>query len=94
MNDNAYINGAQQRVLKTMLLIAEYGAEGVSPGVVAQTLKTLPSNTTRDLANLRIAGLIERTPSGNWRSSPRLVSVSDSVRENITESMRHYYPVC
>jgi len=49
-------NVAQQRILRTLLVLAEHGAEGLPPGKVAELVGTIPSNATRDLANLRIAG--------------------------------------
>ncbi|GMV28555.1 MAG: hypothetical protein AMXMBFR59_06800 [Rhodanobacteraceae bacterium] len=60
-----YENVAQQRVLNALLIVAQHAAEGIAPGAVAKALGTLPSNATRDLSNLRIAGLaIER--GGLW----------------------------
>lgn len=56
MSDEKYINAAQQRALRTLLMLAEHDLDGLAPGEIARHLKTLPSNTTRDLANLRLAG--------------------------------------
>ncbi|WP_257385048.1 hypothetical protein [Tahibacter caeni] len=53
-------NVAQQRVLRTLRVLVEHGNEGLLPGKVAELVGTIPSNATRDLANLRIAGLAQQ----------------------------------
>ena len=68
-----YTNAAQQRVLKTLRVLIEHIAEGVTPGEIAAEVNTLPSNTTRDLANLHIAGFAEAI-EGRWRLSSRLIA--------------------
>lgn len=68
-------NVAQQRVLRTLLVLVEHGTKGLSPGKVAELVGTIPSNATRDLANLSIAGLAEQH-AGCWFSTGRLVAPS------------------
>lgn len=63
-----YRNSAQQRVLRTLRLLADVGRTGASPSEVATGIGTLRSNTTRDLANLRMAGLAT-TSNGRWYAS-------------------------
>ncbi len=65
MTEPKYCSASQQRVLRTLLVLANHPVEGVLPGVIAAHLQTLPSNTTRDLANLRIVGLA-RKDKGLW----------------------------
>jgi DNA-binding IclR family transcriptional regulator len=74
-----YANVAQQRVLRTLRVLIERAAEGAAPGEIAAELNTLPSNTTRDLANLHIAGFAE-ADEGLWRLSPRLVAALAPTR--------------
>lgn len=68
-----YVNAAQQRVLKTLRILIDHAAADMAPGEIASEVDTLPSNTTRDLANLRIAGLVE-TDEGRWRLSSRFLA--------------------
>ena len=63
-----YTNTAQQRVLHTLRLLAEVRSTGASPSDIAARIGTLRSNTTRDLANLRMAGLATAA-NGRWYAS-------------------------
>lgn len=64
-NKNRYRNETQQRVLSTLKILIAHSADGIPPGQIATALETLASNTTRDLANLEIAGLA-RQRHGRW----------------------------
>jgi hypothetical protein len=75
MDDTNYRNAAQQRVLLTLAFLAQR-REGALPGEIAQSLGTLPSNTTRDLANLRLAGLAVAR-DGRWCCSPHLINLME-----------------
>jgi DNA-binding IclR family transcriptional regulator len=79
MRPRKYTNVAQQRVLNTLRILIARAAEDVAPGDIAAELNTLPSNTTRDLANLNIAGFAEAN-EGLWRLSPRLVAALAPTR--------------
>lgn len=68
MTPAKYTNAAQQRVLNTLKVLAELQQTGATPSEVASRLNTLRSNTTRDLANLWLAGLATRR---NLRWYPR-----------------------
>lgn len=68
MTTARYRNAAQQRVLHTLRLLADLSATGASPSDIAARIGTLRSNTTRDLANLRIAGLATSS-NGRWYAS-------------------------
>lgn len=70
MTNTKYANVAQQRVLQTLQLLTEATKAGVAPSELARRLNTAPSNTTRDLANLRMAGLAVSI-NGRWFPSPR-----------------------
>jgi DNA-binding IclR family transcriptional regulator len=71
-----YINAAQQRVLKMILRLAGHEIEGIAPSELAAALHTSASNVTRDLANLKEAGLAAPMESGRWRLTPRVVQIS------------------
>lgn len=64
-NERRYRNRAQQRVLLTLKLLLAHQADGITPSQIATAIQTLRSNTTRDLANLDIAGLA-RSRYGRW----------------------------
>lgn len=70
MTDTKYANVAQQRVLHTLQLLTEANETGVAPGELARRLNTAPSNTPRDLANLRMAGLAIPI-NGRWFPASR-----------------------
>lgn len=77
MSTDRYINAAQQRVLKMLMRLAGHEIEGLAPSELAAALRTSASNVTRDLANLREAGLAEPIDgNGRWRLTPRIVQVS------------------
>lgn len=66
-----YTNDSQQRGYKTLLALFGHEVAGLSPGEVAKTVGTTPSNATRDLYNLAKAGLAERIPhNNNYRITP------------------------
>ncbi|MDR2259553.1 MAG: IclR family transcriptional regulator [Azoarcus sp.] len=69
---NAYTNAAQQRLLRLVLALFADVINGLAPGVLAKEIGCPASAITRDLANLRDAGLAERLASGAWRLTPRL----------------------
>lgn len=86
MNSDKYINAAQQRALRTLLILAERDLDGLTPGEIARQLETLPSNTTRDLANLRLAGLAEMLPNGRWRIAPRVAELAQTLQHNLDKA--------
>jgi DNA-binding MarR family transcriptional regulator len=67
-----YANQAQQRVLRTLAAIVRHGGPGLTPGEIAAQVGTIPSNATRDIANLIAAGLVEKTRSGRITAKPLL----------------------
>lgn len=76
MTADRYINAAQQRVLKMIFRLAGHEIEGLAPSELASALRTSASNVTRDLANLREAGVAEAMDSGRWRLAPHIVQIS------------------
>lgn len=82
-----YINAAQQRILKIVMLLAGNEFNGLAPSDLAKALSTNPSNVTRDLANLREAGLAEMLPeTGRWRLGPKLIQVAVAFTDNVARS--------
>jgi DNA-binding IclR family transcriptional regulator len=88
MSDTAYINAAQQRVLKTLMLLAGHEVMGLAPGEIAKAIRTNPSNVTRDLANLREAGLAEPLDSGAWRVTPRMGQLALRILNALGEARK------
>lgn len=92
-----YINAAQQRVLKALVLLVGHELEGIAPGELAKALRTSASNTTRDLANLKEAGLAEPCEHGRWRCTPRMAQLAmtvltnlDRARQRVEETHQRY----
>lgn len=83
-----YIVSSQQRVLQTLVALAGHELEGLAPGEVARAVRTTASNTTRDLANLREAGLAEPMDTGRWRLSPRAAQIGLSVLKSLDDAQR------
>lgn len=83
----SYRNDAQQRLLKVILLLAGNEFSGLAPSDLAKALDTNPSNITRDLANLKEAGLAEQlADTGRWRLGPKLVQIALAFSEHMARS--------
>ncbi|MGB3749425.1 MAG: helix-turn-helix domain-containing protein [Rhodanobacter sp.] len=83
-----YINAAQQRVLKTLMLLAGHEVMGLAPGEIAKAVRTSASNVTRDLANLREAGMAETLDTGAWRITPRVGQIALRVLNSLGEARK------
>lgn len=81
-----YTNSAQQRILQLLLRLAGHEIEGIAPSELAAALHTGPSNVTRDLANLRTAGLAEEIAPNRWRLSPRVAQISLAVQRALARA--------
>lgn len=68
-----YTNAAQQRLLKLILALFGDVVNGYTPSALARAVGCSPQVITRDLDNLKTAGMAERDEdSGHWRLTPRL----------------------
>lgn len=84
-----YENNAQQRILKVMLALAGNEIKGLEPTALSKGLAIPAANITRDLNNLKIAGLAEKLPDSNrWRLSPKLAQVAVSILNHFDKSQR------
>ncbi len=89
MGNERYHSNSQQRILKVMLALAGHEVKGLAPGEIAAGLRVTPSNVTRDLANLRIAGLAEDIDeSGRWRLTPKLSQIGLAMLDRIDKAQR------
>lgn len=75
MNEK-YNTVGQQRILTVLLLLAGHEFDGVLPSELARAANTTAPNITRDLANLRQAGLAEKMETGRWRLGPKLIQIA------------------
>jgi len=72
-----YRSSSQQRILRVLIALAGHEITGLTPGDVARAAEVTPSNATRDLNNLAIAGLAEQIQSdGRWRLGPKLIQIA------------------
>lgn len=94
-----YTSTAQQRILKLLVALAGNEFTGLLPSELARGLKTSASNVTRDLHNLKTAGLAEEVPeaNGRWRLGPKLVQIAvahlncrDRAQNRLTELNQRY----
>jgi len=68
-----YTNDAQQRLIKVLLTLFGHVVNGLPPSAIAREVGCSAAVMTRDLANLREAGVAERDETtGHWRLTPRL----------------------
>lgn len=82
-----YINAAQQRLLKVIVLLAGNEFSGLAPSDLAKALNTNPSNITRDLANLREGGIAEPLgDTGRWRLGPKVVQIALAFSDSMARS--------
>lgn len=82
-----YINASQQRLLKVVVLLAGNEFSGLAPSDLAKALSTNPSNITRDLANLKEAGIAEQmADTGRWRLGPKLVQIALGFSDHMARS--------
>lgn len=93
-----YESSSQQRILKVLLTMFGHEVSGIAPGELAKLAEISPQEATRDLANLRIAGLAETIPeTGRWRLTPRLpqkalvmLNEINRAAEKIKETQQRY----
>ena len=84
MTDERYRSRSQQRVLTVLLRLSGNEFYGLTPGELAEALGERPANITRDLANLKIAGLAEQIEdTGRWRLGPKLVQIAIAFRSHV-----------
>lgn len=84
-----YTNAAQQRILQLQLALFGDVVHGYPPSKLAELLHVPASAITRDLDNLRTAGLAERIDAtGHWRLTPRLPQQSLKVLNSIDAAQR------
>jgi len=68
-----YTNAAQQRLLQVVLALFGDVVNGYAPSALARAVGCSPQVITRDLDNLKTAGMAERDEeTGHWRLTPRL----------------------
>ena len=84
-----YTNAAQQRILHLTLALFGDVVHGYPPSRLADLLNASPSVITRDLDNLRTAGLAERDDAtGHWRLTPRFPQQAIKVYSAIEAAAR------
>ncbi|MCM2480187.1 IclR family transcriptional regulator [Serpentinimonas maccroryi] len=84
-----YTNAAQQRLLQVVLALFGDTVQGMAPIVLARGVGCSAAVITRDLDNLRSAGLAERDEiTGLWRLTPRLPQQAVKVFSSIERAQR------
>ena len=84
-----YTNEAQQRLIKLLLALFGDVVNGYPPAALAKALDASPSVITRDLDNLRTAGVADRDEAtGHWRLTPRLPQQAIKVFNAIDTAQR------
>lgn len=72
-----YTHSGQQRILGVIKALAGHEITGVAPAVLAREVACSAACITRDLDNLRSAGLAEQVPeTGRWRLGPSVVQIA------------------
>ncbi len=89
MTEDRYLNESQQRVLRVLLAMSGHEVLGLTPGELAKGLELAPSQITRDLANLHIAGLAEEiVDTGRWRLTPKLIQIGIAMQLAVEDAER------
>lgn len=84
-----YTNAAQQRIVKVIFALFSDAVNGLPPSALAKAVGCAQSVITRDLDNLRTAGVAERDEStGAWRLTPRLPQQSIKVWNSVDRAQR------
>lgn len=72
-----YTNSSQQRILRVVQALAGHEITGVAPAALAREVGCSAACITRDVDNLRTAGLAEEVPeTGRWRLGPSIVQIA------------------
>jgi len=84
-----YTNDAQQRILNVLFALCLDAVNGFAPSKLAELVSASPSAITRDLDNLRTAGLAERVEAtGCWRLTPRLPQQAINILNSVDAQQR------
>lgn len=84
-----YTNEAQQRLVKIILLMFGHVVNGLAPSVIAREVGCSAAVMTRDLFNLRQAGIADKDEAtGHWRLTPRLPQQAIKVWNDIDRADR------
>lgn len=84
MTEDRYRSESQQRILKILLTLGGHEINGLSPGEISKSLNIQPAHITRDLANLKIAGIAESIPeTGRWRLTPKVPQIAMAMLREI-----------
>lgn len=84
-----YTNAAQQRLIKVVLALFGDVVHGYPPSALARAVGCSPQVITRDLDNLRTAGIADRDEeTGHWRLTPRLPQQAVRVWAAIDRAQR------
>ena len=84
-----YTNDAQQRLIKLLIVMFGDAVGGYPPAALAKALGCAGSVITRDLDNLRTAGVAERVEAtGHWCLTPRLPQQAIKVFNAIDAAQR------
>lgn len=82
-----YENEAQQRLIKTILVLFGDVIAGLRPVDIATNVGGSASMVCRDMANLEAAGLVFRIEeTGKWCLSPTLPSQAFKVLERLNDA--------
>ena len=74
---SSYTNEAQQRILRLLVVLSGNEVTGLKPSEIAVLNQCAPPMVTRDLANLREAGMAELVPeTDRWRLAPAVVQIA------------------
>lgn len=98
MSGERYTNDAQQRLIKVLLTLFGHVVHGLPPSAIAREVGCSAAVMTRDLANLREAGVADKDETtGHWRLTPRLpqqafkvMAAIDAAERRITEVKQRF----
>ncbi|HDR9585238.1 TPA: IclR family transcriptional regulator [Burkholderia stabilis] len=84
-----YTNAAQQRLIRVIGVLFSDIVDGVTNSAIAREVDCSAAAVTRDLENLRTAGLAERNEeTGRWLLTPRLPRMALTAMTVIDQRQR------
>lgn len=89
MSAGNYTNDAQQRLMKTVMLLGEDVVTGFAPAQIAKSLGVPASYVTRDLDNLKTAGwAVQQEDTGRWLLGAKAGALGVKVMASIDRAGR------
>jgi len=88
MSTEKYRSDSQQRLIKTIFVLAGHEIKGLAPSDIIRATGMSASQVTRTMTNMEIGGIAEKMPDmvDRWRLAPRFVQISVAMLNGISKA--------